>query len=151
MCVHCILLNSFLWRDTHVFSGFLSFPCFCPSLSSFLLHPFLSSFLLSVMIPPQKCKQCSNKYSYAFFSCKINPPKGPKGTRIFSFNLSCHITSQISLQQFTPLSAMNENIYFFTSLPELKLPFFFIFVNLMGKEMMFCFKFAACEFEHFIY
>lgn len=114
--------------DIHIFPGFLSFPSFCLSLSlspPIFQPPFLSFFLLSLMIfPPIQTMLCF---------CKMNPLKWSKCMGMFSFNRYCHITSQISLRQFTLLSAMNENIYSFTSLPELKLSFVFIFVNLMGK------------------
>lgn len=113
--------------------GFVSFLLsFFLSLSSYLLSLFFS-FLLSLMILPLD-GQCSNKYPYTFFYfCKISPLKCSKGMHTLSFIRYCHVTTQISLQQFILLSAMNENIYSFTSLPELKLSFVFIFVNFMGK------------------
>lgn len=116
-----ILLSIFLLRSIHVFSGFLFFSSFCPSVSFSFSLSFLSSFLISLVISlhPHQSRQCSNKYLFTFFNfCKIKPPKMVKGICIFIFNRYFHITVQISLQPFILLSAVNESIYVFTSLPE---------------------------------
>ena len=113
-------------------SFFLSFSRF--SFSSIILS-FFFLFLWWFLPNLHQSRQCSNKYLYTFLNfCKISP--SPKVvtkyiTRWF------YIVLHTSLQQSTLLSAMNESIYVFTSLPEPKLSFFFIFVTSMGKKWCF--------------
>lgn len=114
-------------------SFFLSFCLVFPfPLSSFL---FFFLFLWWFLPHLHQSRQCSNKSLYTFLNfCKINP--SPKVVTKY-INRCFHITVRTSLQQSTLLSAMNESIYVFTSLPELKLSFFFIFVTSMGKKWCF--------------
>lgn len=134
-----ILLSIFLFRGMHIFSE-ISFPSFFLSFSlvfPFPHHPFFFFFLCLWWFLPHlhQPRQCSNKYLYTFLNfCKINP--SPKVVTKY-INWCFHITVHTSLQQSTLLSAMNESIYVFTSLPEPKLSFFFIFVTSMGKKWCF--------------
>lgn len=107
----------------------------------FPYHPFFF-FLISLMISPPpiaQSRQCSNKSLYTFLNfCKINLPEV-----VTKYIKRCfHITAHTSLQQSTLLSAMNESIYVFTSLPELEVIIFLIFVTSMGKKW--CFLLICC-------
>lgn len=138
MCMNYILLSIFLFRGMHIFLEFLFLPSFCPSLLFFLFpyHPFFFFLFLWWFLPNlHQSRQCSDKYLYTFLNfCKISPsPKVVTKYITRCFYMAVHT----SLQQSTLLSAMNESIYVFTSLPEPKLSFFFIFVTSMGKKWCF--------------
>ena len=124
------ILDCSIWFDASFFLSVLL------SFFLFLYHPFFFFLFLWWFLPNlHQSRQCSDKYLYTFLNfCKISP--SPKVvtkyiTRWF------YIVLHTSLQQSTLLSAMNESIYVFTSLPEPKLSFFFIFVTSMGKKWCF--------------